>query len=133
MRGLIRGVCCEESRGSRRIRALMTAKERRAENEALFREVNERIATQGVALGGSFEIICECSDMTCFEHLHVDQRSYERVRQDARLFLVLPGHVDESIERVVQAEEAYVLVRKEHVASADHTAQAPASAQAPTL
>lgn len=87
--------------------------ERRGLNEALFRQVNERIAEEG---GGSddigFEIVCECANLDCFERIAVDRSAYEEARRNAATFIIRTGHSNESVERVVAREKDYVLVEK---------------------
>ena len=95
--------------------------ERRARNEALFREVNERIVELEDGITG-FErddsllvgFVCECAKEDCGEPLEVTRGEYEAVRDDPRRFLVLPGHEDdeEEIARVVERHSHYLVVEK---------------------
>jgi hypothetical protein len=84
-------------------------------NEALFREVNERI----LGLSEHFDlreetmhIVCECADSSCTQQLEVALPAYERVRGDPLLFFVQPGHELPDLEDVVESAEAYDVVRK---------------------
>ena len=89
--------------------------QRAARNEALFREVNENIALLEKRYGGSTQepvFICECSNDHCTEHVVVDEETYRRVREHPRRFVVLPGHVDERLESVVETHAGYVVVEK---------------------
>jgi hypothetical protein len=91
----------------------MDRHERLARNEAIFREVNERI--EELAQHGeldSLQILCECGDPDCKEPLRVSVAQYERVRQHPTDFFVAPGHVIPSIERVVEGSEGFEVVRK---------------------
>jgi hypothetical protein len=85
--------------------------ERAARNEALFREVNERVAS--LAGGGATEsgFVCECSDAACVERLHLARDEYHAVRQNPRGFILVPGH-EGAFERVVERHETYVVVEK---------------------
>jgi hypothetical protein len=76
--------------------------ERRATTEALFRDVNERIAesAEQFEAGGS-EFICECSDPNCTHRVAASLAEYEKVRAEPTTFLVAPGHEQGDIERVV--------------------------------
>ena len=89
---------------------------RKAENEAVFREVNERIEglqrTFALSADEPLQIVCECDRIRCAETLHVTVEVYERVRVDSASFLVKPGHEDESVEEVVASGSDYVIVRK---------------------
>lgn len=89
--------------------------QRAARNEALFREVNEKIAwleqRHGITAPEPV-FICECADDSCTEHLSVDPETYKRVRTHPRRFLVLPGHVHPELERVVETHPDYLIVEK---------------------
>lgn len=85
------------------------------ENEALFREVNERIRGLNDAFGavtGDFTVVCECGDGTCVEQLQIEPGEYERVRGDAACFVIVPGHEIPDVEDVVERRAGYYVVRK---------------------
>lgn len=92
--------------------------ERRARNEAIFREVNERIEELSKRSGIDEDdsllpgFICECSTEGCTELLQVSYHQYEAVRQNPRHFLVLPGHQDPDVERVVDQHANALVVEK---------------------
>jgi len=89
--------------------------QRAARNESLFREVNENIARLEQRYGGAATqaaFICECSSDVCTEHLFVDDETYRRVREHPRRFLILPGHVDTTLESVVEERPGYLIVEK---------------------
>jgi hypothetical protein len=95
----------------------MTENERRkAANEAVFREVNERIETLqhrfAVAERQPLNIVCECNRLSCAEQITVQVETYEAVRSDPALFLVRPGHEDDTVEDVVDTGGDYMVVRK---------------------
>src|SRR5438874_12161635 len=91
----------------------MSRERRRAENEAAFRAVNERIASLGRRFGAdSAELVCECSNAECTERIALTTEEYERVRAEATYFLVVPGHETAGIERVVQREQGFSIVEK---------------------
>jgi len=95
----------------------MSERERRlALNEAMFREVNERVEemTNTFESGTrTLEILCECADTACTERLSVPTADYERVRSDSTHFLLRPGHEDATVERVIETRADYVVVEKE--------------------
>jgi hypothetical protein len=97
----------------------MSERERRLGlNEALFREVNERIEDVNRAFGtltGTFEIHCECGDATCLERISVPVQDYERVRRDSKQFMLCVGHEDPTVERLIENHETFVVVEKEGV------------------
>lgn len=94
----------------------MDERDRRAgENEALFREVNERIADLDATFGvarRTFTIVCECGRMTCADHLEITHDDYRELRTAGTLFALLPGHEDPRTEVVVDERADYVVVRK---------------------
>lgn len=77
--------------------------DRLVRNEALFRQVNERLKE----LGESFSVVaeradfvCECSDERCAQHISLTLEEYERVRSDATHFVVIKGHELPRIETI---------------------------------
>jgi hypothetical protein len=94
-----------------------TRDERIARNEALLREVNERIHHVGEELRvlpdtGELDFRCECGRPECDAFVHLVAADYERVRADNDRFVLVPGHEDEKIERVVERNVGYVVVDK---------------------
>ena len=98
-----------------------TAREVRvARNEALFREVNERVKELNVGLHvDTPEWVCECPDVECVQQIPLSLADYERIRRIPTHFLVLPGHVYAAVERVVEEHEGYVVVEKHGNAGAE--------------
>ncbi len=96
----------------------------RERNEALFREVNERIEDVGTALApddAPMEFLCECDDPDCVEKVSATRPEYEAIRAVATHFVVVPGHEDPSVEHVVQRTDRFLVVEKEGEAA--HEAQ----------
>lgn len=87
-----------------------------AENEALFRTLNEEVQRLKRGFGespeNSFHIVCECGDADCQERFVVLGSDYETVRRDSSTFLVVPGHEIPSTEEVIESTAAYNVVRK---------------------
>ena len=93
----------------------MTRAERAAKNEAVFREVNEKI--EGVALSqpGDSErlaVLCECSQPTCVATVDITVDEYEATRADGTHFVLIAGHEDLGIERVVERTDRFLVVQK---------------------
>ena len=85
-------------------------------NEAMFREVNERVEDINRSFGSltdNFDIICECGNTTCTERITVPVADYERVRGNPLHFLLQTGHEDPLVERVIEHHETFVIVEKE--------------------
>ena len=91
----------------------MNEHERRATTEALFRDVNERIAESTERFAGDrTEFVCECSDPACTHRVSVSLADYEEVRDEPTTFLVLPGHEQDDIEQVVSDRGRFRIVEK---------------------
>ena len=92
--------------------------ERLAQNEALFREVNERVvevATHFIeveAKGEAVEFTCECGGRDCAEPITMTVAEYEAIRADPTRFAVLLGHELPEVEEVVERHSTYVVVEK---------------------
>jgi hypothetical protein len=92
-----------------------------AKNEELFREVNERIETvnQTVEDDSLMEYLCECDRPGCYDKVKATRGEYESVRAESTHFIVLPGHEDPRIERVVLVNERFLVVEKQGEAGRD--------------
>lgn len=91
----------------------MTDLERRATTEALFRDVNERIAESAERFDADrTEFVCECSDPLCTHRVHATLAEYEEVRAEPTTFLVTPGHEQSDIEQVVADRGRFRVVEK---------------------
>ena len=98
---------------------------RRAENEALFRQINERLESVNEAFGsvtGTFSVLCECDDVGCLEQIELAVADYERVRSDSLLFVVVRGHASPDVEDVVSEVDGWQVVRKRPGTPADFAA-----------
>jgi hypothetical protein len=85
-----------------------------AQNEALFREVNERIkaTADGLRTDADFEYFCECANADCTFQISLKAAEYETIRSDPTQFVVLPLHYTPEIETLVGENKAYWIVRK---------------------
>ena len=95
--------------------------QRAAQNETLFRSVNEEIERLGQGVGPEpryTAFVCECSDGTCAERIQLTIAEYEDVRSHSRWFVTAPGHVNLRIEHVVRTTDRYVIVEKDTPRSA---------------
>ena len=92
-----------------------------AKNQALFREINERIKDLNDAFSAITEIgewICECAHSTCVEPVVMSPAEYEAIRADGASFFVAPSeeHVWPDVERVTARTDRYWIVEKIGVA-----------------
>ena len=89
---------------------------RKAANEAVFREVNERIEQMqrsfSLRTDELLELVCECDRLSCTEGVRLTVAEYERLRSDGACFVVVAGHEDAEVEQVVDTGAGYVIVRK---------------------
>lgn len=86
---------------------------RLAENEILFRDVNERlVAAAGGAGPSELLLICECSNRACLAKFTMAAAEYEWLRQHPRRFVVLHGHEAPAVEDVVERHARFLIVEK---------------------
>lgn len=91
----------------------MDDKVKRAQTEALFRDVNERIAESAHRFDAdSTQFVCECADPNCTHRIEASLAEYEEVRAEPTTFLLVPGHEEEDIERVVADRGRFRVVEK---------------------
>jgi hypothetical protein len=91
-------------------------------NEAVFREVNERINELAGDFGlesETLDLICECGDRNCVERITMSRQEYEELRSDPTQFAVYPGHEQTDVDVVIDRRDAYVLVRKREGTAAE--------------
>ena len=92
--------------------------ERLAENEALFREVNERVAEVATHFlevetpDAPVEFTCECGRAQCAEPIPMTVAEYEAVRAEPTQFAVVPGHEQPEIESIVERHPTYLVIEK---------------------
>ena len=93
-----------------------------AKNEELFRNVNERIEEVSAAVPWQEPLLgflCECDRTGCEETFPATRAEYEQVRQEPTHFVVIPGHEDPRVERVISSTDRFVVVEKRGQAAAD--------------
>ena len=101
---------------------MLDARKRRiAENEARFREINDRLNADLRALtpadGETTEFVCECGSLECALTVALTAGEYRHLREDDMLFAVLPGHEIPDAEDVISRTARFIVVRK-HAESA---------------
>jgi hypothetical protein len=94
----------------------MSREERIAENEAFFRDLNERKADwlkDGLQAAG---FRCECWRIDCGVRMYLSRREWEEVRSVAERFAIAPGHtaidVEPGVEEVVKEYQHFWIVEK---------------------
>jgi hypothetical protein len=87
-----------------------------AENQAIFRVVNERVTAwperRAVPATEKLSFYCECADPHCFDRVYLTAPEYEAIRADSSRFAVVPGHVYPEAETVVEEADGYDVVEK---------------------
>jgi hypothetical protein len=90
-----------------------TEEEKRAENEAAFRDANEAIRAAERELDPPLDrvpYICECHDVRCRATIRLTAAEYERIRDDEATFAIARGH--HTLGNIIEEHEDYVVVRK---------------------
>ena len=84
-------------------------------NEALYRQINERIEDLNEAfatLTDDFAVVCECGDLDCAEQIKLSREDYERIRAIADHFILRPGHEAPDVEQSVEEHDDYIVITK---------------------
>jgi hypothetical protein len=92
----------------------VSREERLAKNESLFREVNERIAeaAKRTLVLPDAEFLCECGRPDCLERIVVELDAYEEIRSYPDRFILVLGHEQPEVDRVVASGDDYLVVEK---------------------
>ena len=106
------------------------AERRQIENEMIFRRQNEKIGDDLGALDAMhiednnphlirdedilLHFKCECSDENCNARIPIKLSEYQKIHMDRDSFIVKLKHQVDPIEKVVQVEAEFNVVRKNH-------------------
>jgi len=93
---------------------------RAAQNELVFRAVNEQIVKMTDRFREQLreiDVVCECSNPTCVGTIRINVDAFAKVERTPGTFLILPGHEDTSVERVVDQLNGYLVVWKPSISS----------------
>jgi hypothetical protein len=95
------------------------SKQRRAENEVVFKQHNMRIKQQISKVmpdsnKSSFRVgfVCECSDETCREKVEMTLAQFQKCSKSSKYFVLKPGHEQSDLERVIETSSSYSVVEK---------------------
>ena len=87
-----------------------------ARNEALWREVNDRIEELDEELrilpDDLLEFHCECGNAECEARISMTPDEYREVRRQRDTFALAIDHEDDVIEHVVKRTERFIVVDK---------------------
>jgi hypothetical protein len=99
-----------------------------AKNQALFREVNERIRNLDYSVPRA-AFVCECVRPECSETIEMSLAEYEEIRRVPNHFLVAAGkdHFFPDVERIFETYRGYWVVEKFGQSRAEATRLDPRS------
>ncbi|MFN2471941.1 MAG: hypothetical protein ABR583_13335 [Gaiellaceae bacterium] len=94
--------------------------ERIVKNEALHRDVNERVrqvedrmSARGLLEPRTLdEYFCECGLGDCMEKIRLTREEYEEVRSSPIRFAIMPEHLIADVERVLTQNERFAMIEK---------------------
>lgn len=89
--------------------------EKSRKNEERFAAANAQIQEKAESLemdGTPVPFLCECSDLGCTEIIRLSLADYGAARAHTGAFILVSGHDDERVERVIAQDDGYVLVAK---------------------
>ena len=94
---------------------MSSREERIGLNEAVFREVNERIEDLADTVGlesQPLDLVCECGNAVCVQRISMSRQEYEVLRSVSNHFAVVPGHEYLDVERIIERRTGYDIVEK---------------------
>ena len=88
--------------------------DRAARNEEIFRSVNEQIeaGAEQHRVKAPMPFHCECARASCVSTIDIPVPDYERIVRERYRFVLIPGHEELAIERVVEHHSDFVIVEK---------------------
>jgi hypothetical protein len=83
-------------------------------DEQYFRALNEQIARDMAGLGfaGLLPLVCECGDAHCFRLIRASGAEFEEVCATPGRYAIFAGHENVERERLLSANDRFVLVEK---------------------
>lgn len=111
---------------------MLDASERRlAENELVYKRLNQQVKKNFDEVNALAEkhgqpefmiskqieeqplhFYCECSEIHCAQRIVLSQHDYSEAHKLRKHFIVVPGHENPLIERVIRTEQHYKVVEK---------------------
>ena len=93
---------------------------RAAQNQLLFRSVNERIQELGEKVLNAvseLDFACECNDAACHSPITMTIEEFNDLDGMSNRFIVCRGHEDLEVEDVVAEHDGYLIVAKRGAAA----------------
>ena len=103
--------------------------QRLAENERFIRDANREIEHETEAWLArnaperrdyELELFCACGRPECHEKLLITIGEYEAIHAHAHRFVIVPGHANPEVERVVERRRGFDVVEKLPAFQADN-------------
>jgi len=86
---------------------------RAAQNELLFRRLNEQIhKLDRNSADATLDAVCECGDDHCFAHISIPVAAYTELRRHPQRFAVVPGHESAERDLVIGCAQGFVVIEK---------------------
>lgn len=93
---------------------------RLVENEMLFRSTNREVqrrvkrdlAAKQEPATLELHFYCECSRFYCRDRIKLSVDEYESATENERQFIVLPGHENPTVEKIIRKAAGYTVVEK---------------------
>jgi hypothetical protein len=88
---------------------------RAAQNQMMFRSVNDRIKELGESVMNSVAAIgfaCECEDTACATPIKMSLEEFAAIEVIENRFIVLSGHERLEVEDVLDRRDGYLIVAK---------------------
>lgn len=88
---------------------------RAAQNQMMFRSVNEQIKELGEKLDGSaqeLDFACECADASCTDRIRLSALQFLAIESEENQFIVLRGHEVLEVEDVIAERDGFLIVSK---------------------
>jgi hypothetical protein len=84
------------------------------ENGETFAKANEQIRASAELYEFTEPVpfLCECTKVSCTETIRLPLTKYREARARGEAFILLAGHDDPQVERIVGEGDGYVLVEK---------------------
>jgi hypothetical protein len=86
-----------------------------AQNQMLFRSVNDRIRELGEKILNSvseLDFACECADPECIKTIPLPVAEFAAIEQVDNQFIVLQGHEIPEVEDTIEERDGFLIVSK---------------------
>jgi len=86
-------------------------------NEMVFRKANSDVADfiedQTGRRDKVIEFYCECSRARCRQRIQLSLEEYRQAHENDRSFIILPGHQEPEVEKVIHRSGSFFVVEKQ--------------------